>query len=103
LGLIADPVRNGTHGADSRIFKVPQKADKPPGRDNGVVVEQHQNLPAGKREALIVGRREAAVLVVEDDPDLRMIGDKLAEVRARLVDGRVVNNDDLVVWMLGIQ
>lgn len=66
---------------------------QPSGRDDGIVVEEENVIPAGGRDPLVGRADEAHVGLVGDD---RAMAEVLSKVASRSIHGGIVDEDQLV-------
>ena len=85
-----------------RVSQVPYKTIQPPRWNNRVIIQQDQIITASKSKPLIIRRRKAAVLIVQNDPNMRMLrGNRRQIVRGR-VCRMVVYNNQFIIGIGGI-
>jgi len=75
---------------------------QPAGRDDGVVVEEHQHLARRQRKSLVVCGGKAAVGVIQDDPNAAVHRRKFGQVIPRPIGGAIVDDDELVFRRGGV-
>ena len=75
---------------------------EPSAGNDGVVVQEDEDLAGGGSQALIVSRPEPGVVVVQDHLDVRNRSGEPLELLDRAVGRRIVDHDQLVVRVVRV-